>query len=272
MSGIELTWLGQAGFLLRGQNEGGVLIDPFFTLLEGRRSPPPMSIEALGPVSVVLVTHEHDDHLDLPFLLELRRRGQHPHVVVPAPIVASAIAAGLDAERVIPAKPGVPMQVGPVTVHAIPAVHGLGGGQEPVSYGFTSSANPSEGYRFLGYVVEFGGVRLYHAGDTLLYDGLSQHVKDLGVHVMCLPMNGRDPEREAKGIVGNMTAAEAATLAAAVRPHAVVPMHYDGFWNNLGDVGEFALVMQDAAAAAVLLLQPGQPFAFAVPTRMQQGR
>ncbi|MCY0869882.1 MAG: MBL fold metallo-hydrolase [Firmicutes bacterium] len=255
---MEITWLGQAGFLLRDDSDCAVLIDPFFTRLQGRRSPPPMSPEALPPVAVVLVTHEHDDHLDIPFLLELRRLGQQPYVVVPEPIVELAVSAGLDAQRVLPAKPDVPVRAGALTVHAIPAVHGLGGGKEAVSYGFAPRSHPSGGYHFLGYVVELGGVRLYHAGDTLPYDGLAERVRDFGVNVMCLPINGRDPNRESQGIVGNMTPAEAASLAVAVRPNVVIPMHYDGFWNNLGDVGAFAREMESAGASALLVLQPGR--------------
>jgi len=39
MTGVTLTWLGQAGFLLRG---GGatVLVDPFLSNVDERRIPP----------------------------------------------------------------------------------------------------------------------------------------------------------------------------------------------------------------------------------------
>ena len=47
--------------------------------------------------------------------------------------------------------------------------------------------------------------------------------------VLFLPINGRDP---ARGVPGNMSAAEAVDLAAAVRPRFVVPHHYDMFTFN----------------------------------------
>ena len=46
---------------------------------------------------------------------------------------------------------------------------------------------------------------------------------------MFLPINGRDP---ARGVPGNMTAAEAVDLADRVRPRFVVPHHYDMFTFN----------------------------------------
>ena len=47
--------------------------------------------------------------------------------------------------------------------------------------------------------------------------------------VLFLPINGRDP---ARGVPGNMTAAEAVDLAARVRPRYLVPHHYDMFTFN----------------------------------------
>ena len=55
--------------------------------------------------------------------------------------------------------------------------------------------------------------------------------------VLFLPINGRDP---ARGVPGNMTAAEAVDLAARVRPRFVVPHHYDMFTFNTVPVEAFA--------------------------------
>jgi L-ascorbate metabolism protein UlaG (beta-lactamase superfamily) len=53
---------------------------------------------------------------------------------------------------------------------------------------------------------------------------------------MFLPINGRDP---ARGVPGNMTAAEAIDLANKVRPRFVVPHHYDMFTFNTVPVDVF---------------------------------
>ena len=61
-----------------------------------------------------------------------------------------------------------------MTVHPVPSRHGIGG-DEPVVYEFSSGASSlSDGgpVRFLGYVVEIGGIRFYHSGDCLVYPEL----------------------------------------------------------------------------------------------------
>jgi L-ascorbate metabolism protein UlaG (beta-lactamase superfamily) len=90
---------------------------------------------------------------------------------------------------------------------------------------------------YLGYVVESEGLRLYHSGDSLAYDGLADRLAGDRVDVLFLPINGRDP---ARGVPGNMSAAEAIDLAARVRPRFVVPHHYDMFTFNTVPVATFA--------------------------------
>src|SRR5262249_48751861 len=89
---------------------------------------------------------------------------------------------------------------------------------------------------YLGYVVESEGLRLYHSGDSLAYEGLPEQLGPERFDVMFLPINGRDP---ARGVPGNMTAAEAVDLAITVRPRFVVPHHYDMFTFNTVPVDVF---------------------------------
>jgi L-ascorbate 6-phosphate lactonase len=256
---LTLTWLGQAAFLLEAPATGErLLLDPFLSSRPDRRYPPPISVSSLVDVTAVLATHAHDDHLDMAFLRDLFAVGGRPQVVVPAPLVDSTVAQGIASHRVVGARPGQPLALGSAMVHPVPAYHGVGGDREPVAYGFHSLAG-EEGYPFLGYVVELGGVRLYHAGDTLVYPGQEETLKALAPHVLCLPINGRDAYREAQGIVGNMNEDEAARLALAVGAPWVIPMHYEGFANNLGDVGRFCRHFIDQAMVAVLLPARGRP-------------
>ena len=89
---------------------------------------------------------------------------------------------------------------------------------------------------YLGYVIEVEGLRLYHSGDTLFYDGLVEHLGDRPFDVLFLPINGRDP---ARGVAGNMSAAEAVALATVVRPRYLVPHHYEMFTFNTVPIGDF---------------------------------
>ena len=88
--------------------------------------------------------------------------------------------------------------------------------------------------RFLGFVIDAGGVRLYHAGDTIHFEGMESMLRDLAIDVGLLPINGRDPEREARGIVGNLSEREAAWLAREAGLDLLIPMHYDLFARNRG--------------------------------------
>ena len=82
---------------------------------------------------------------------------------------------------------------------------------------------------YLGFLFETAGVRCYHSGDTVAYDGLAKALGPQPIDALFLPINGRDPTR---GVAGNMSAAEAVVLAAQVRARVLVPHHYDMFTFN----------------------------------------
>jgi L-ascorbate metabolism protein UlaG (beta-lactamase superfamily) len=149
-----------------------------------------------------------------------------------------------------------------VTVHPVPALHGIGGDQ-PVAYEFAPDGGPA---RFLGYVVEIGGIRFYHAGDGLVYPELPTVLAALAPDVLMLPINGRDHMRESAGIVGNMNETEAAWLCAQVAPSYVIPMHYDAIEHNTGNPGHFTtMVHQSGSAAAIVIPSRTRPVILTVP-------
>lgn len=156
-------------------------------------------------------------------------------VVVPAPITDQVLALGVDPARVLGARDGTAVVDVPdgVRVTALPAEHGV---EVSDAYGFGRADGPGgrEPARFLGYVVEVGGVRVFHGGDTLWWDGMADRLRTAAVQVALLPINGRDRAREDQDFVGNLNAREAALLAAAAGVDLVVPMHWDVFAKNLG--------------------------------------
>ena len=54
----------------------------------------------------MLRTHEHVDHLDLPFLREFCAVNSGTRIVVPLPVVEIAVAGGIDRARLARAAPG----------------------------------------------------------------------------------------------------------------------------------------------------------------------
>ena len=153
--------------------------------------------------------------------------------VVPSPIVDMVTEAGVPADRVVGLQPGGSTDIGGLTVRAVPACHGV---TMDDAYGFGETL--SDGLvRFLGFVVDLGGVRIYHAGDTIHFDGMEDTLAGLAIDVALLPINGRDAEREGRGIVGNLDHREAAWLGSRIGAGVLVPMHYDLFARNLGFPG-----------------------------------
>jgi L-ascorbate 6-phosphate lactonase len=150
--------------------------------------------------------------------------------------VPVAAEAGLPRDRLVAARPGEPIAAGDVTVHPVPALHGV-----HVADAYTHGL-PGDGgqVRYLGFVLETPDGRLYHAGDTLRWPGQAELLADLGVQVALLPINGRDAAREARDIVGNLDGGEALALARDAAVPTVVPMHYDLMEGNLGDVEALA--------------------------------
>jgi L-ascorbate metabolism protein UlaG (beta-lactamase superfamily) len=226
---VLLWWLGQASFLLRGARRS-VLVDPYLTPSDRRLSAPPFAPSEVHSVDAVAITHEHGDHLDRECVIELARRLPDASWIAPRPIVDQLTTLGVEQGRVAGAQPGDEIDLDGATLHAIEAHHGV-----QTADAYDGGRALSGGLvRYLGYVLDFGGPRVYHSGDTLVYEGLAGAVARLRPDVALLPINGRDFFRESAGLVGNMSAGEAAQLAARTGADVLVPIHYDMFANNLG--------------------------------------
>ncbi|MGZ6545917.1 MAG: MBL fold metallo-hydrolase [Actinomycetota bacterium] len=227
-----LSWFGQASFAARG---GGmtVLFDPFLSPYDGRLHDSPLAPEECVGIDVVLCSHEHVDHLDVPSIDAIATASPDAVFVVPSPIVDMVTEAGAPSDRVVGMQPGGSMEIGGLTVQAVPACHGV---TMDDAYGFGESLSGGM-VRFLGFVIDLGGVRIYHAGDTIHFDGMEETLAPLGIDVALLPINGRDAERERRGIVGNLDHREAAWLGSRIDAGLLVPMHYDLFARNLGFPG-----------------------------------
>ena len=105
--------------------------------------------------------------------------------------------------------------------------------------------DPTLGFPFLGYVVEAGGITFYHAGDTIMYDGLLATLRQwTHFDALFLPINGRDAERFQTGCLGNFTFQEAVELAGDLRPSLAVPAHYDMFIGNQEDPQKFVRFLE----------------------------
>jgi L-ascorbate 6-phosphate lactonase len=240
---LELWWLGQAGFRLRDPAGGPrVFCDPFLSAHDSRTWQAPIDAAGLArDADVVLVSHEHIDHLDRP-TLQAAAADSHFTLVLPSPLVEEALSLGFPRERVIGAEPDHVLDIRGVHVHPVPARHGIN-----VADAYTFGENIGLGQvRYLGYVVEVGGVRLYHAGDCIPYERQVERLRALRPRIACLPINGRDFFRETEqNIVGNMDFREAARTASDMGADVLVPMHWELFPHNRGFPGDLVTFVAD---------------------------
>jgi L-ascorbate metabolism protein UlaG (beta-lactamase superfamily) len=178
----------------------------------------------LENIDLILASHKHSDHLDPGTIPDLLTSSPRALVVVPASIMAHAEQLGLPRKKLIGMDAGDKLERAGFRIHAVPSAH----------EGLDTDENGR--HLYLGFVIEAEGRRLYHSGDSLAYAGLVERLGTGPFDVLFLPINGRDP---ARGVPGNMTAAEAVDLAARLRPRFVVPHHYDMFTFNTVPVGDF---------------------------------
>ena len=75
--------------------------------------------------------------------------------------------------------------------------------------------------------------------------GRSKKVAAHRIDLAFVPINGRDDFRHRLQFEGNFTCEEAVAFAAAVRAGLTIPMHYDKFTLNTGDVNEFRRIAQE---------------------------
>jgi L-ascorbate metabolism protein UlaG (beta-lactamase superfamily) len=232
---LAVWWLGQSGFLIKSR-QGLLAIDLYLSehltkKYESTSRPhvrmmrAPVRGRDLHGVDLVLASHKHSDHLDPGTIPDLLMASPGAVIVLPESFIEHALQMGLPGERLVGVDAGDTIERAGFRARAVPAAH----------EGLDTDQNGR--HRYLGYVIESEEKRLYHSGDSLAYDGLAGWLGNESFDAIFLPINGRDP---ARGVPGNMTAAEAVDLAAAVRPRFVVPHHYDMFTFNTVPVHEFA--------------------------------
>jgi L-ascorbate 6-phosphate lactonase len=230
---VAIWWLGQASFVLKS-GQATYYIDPFLSPLDGRLVSPPFTAEEAPAADIIFCTHEHIDHLDCDAYRILAQNSPQARFIAPRPIVDQLEALGIAAERIVGVQPGEELDLVSCKVFPIAAMHGLQ--SPPAIYDF--GLEISNGlYRYLGYVIAIDGIHIYHSGDTLVYDGLIERLRELHIDVALLPMNGRNYFREQKNLIGNMDEREAVELAAMAGADLLIPTHYEMFAANLGRPG-----------------------------------
>ncbi|MFC1716673.1 MBL fold metallo-hydrolase [Candidatus Poribacteria bacterium] len=160
----------------------------------------PVSREAdyskLPSADLIMVTHEHSDHLD-PKAIEAVRKAETE--IVLTEICSEKVAGG------IVMKNGDVKTVGGLKVEAVPAYNIVHEREKGKPFHPKGNGN--------GYVVTFGDKRVYVAGDT---ENTPEMKKLKGIDVAFLPMN----------LPYTMTPEMVADAAKAFKPKIIYPYHF----------------------------------------------
>jgi L-ascorbate metabolism protein UlaG (beta-lactamase superfamily) len=232
---VKLWWLGQSGYLVKF-NDIHILIDPYLSdsltkKYEHTHKPHTrMSELVIDPaqlnfIDMVSSSHNHTDHLDGETLIPLIIANPGMKMIIPEAnrtFVTDRIK--MPPDYPIGMNDGQTVEIESVKFHGVPAAH-------------NEVERDEKGQcKYMGYVIEIGGKKIYHSGDTLLFPGLADLLIPFQLDLAILPINGNDP---ARGVAGNLSIDEAIQLGKETGAKLTIPCHYDMFTFNTADPSEF---------------------------------
>ncbi|WLW50668.1 MBL fold metallo-hydrolase [Streptomyces sp. YU58] len=257
-SGLRVTWLGHSSVLAEIDGHR-VLFDPvwgercspFAFAGPKRLHPVPVPLAALGPVDVVVISHDHYDHLDLPTIRALA--GTDTLFAVPLGVGAHLEHWGVSPDRLRELDWNETTKVGGLTLTATPARHFCGRGLRNTQHTLWAS-----------WVVAGDEHRIYHSGDTGYFEGFkdigAEHgpfdatMIQIGAYSEFWPDIHMTPE---EGVRAHLD-------LQGGRPHGVLlPIHWGTF--NLAthawaEPGEWTMDAGEEKGQAVASPRPGEPF------------
>jgi L-ascorbate 6-phosphate lactonase len=262
---LAIWGLGQIGLLIQGP-DARIIIDPCLSEIvyedtkdeaNKRAFPPPIEADQVTGIDYYLMTHDHIDHFDPLTVGEIMKAS--PGVKM---VTTDWVREGLEEFNPAPGQVMVPEALKPITlpgtsakITVVPSAHYDRGYEE------------GRGYRWVGFLIEWNGVTLYHMGDTIIYDGYIDTLKGLPTpDVAMVPVNGRDYFRESVGFIGNLHPEEGVQLASELGWGLVLVGHNDLYRPNTIPMGQiFETFTKFAPRQKVKYLQPGELLYFVKP-------
>ncbi|WP_420842832.1 MBL fold metallo-hydrolase [Desulfovibrio mangrovi] len=234
------TWLGWNTMLIQ-MSGMAILTDP---VLSHRASPTglwgparlhdvPCGVSDLPDIDVVLISHDHYDHLDRTTIRALRRTGAA--FVVPSGVGRILRRWGVSAERIHELRWWEDFTIGGITLTATPARHYSGRGLADryaslwASWGISDSSH-----------------KVFFGGDTGYFDGFSEIAERLGpFDVTMLPIGAYS--RYWKDV--HLTPEQAVKVHKDLEGGVLIPIHYATFNLALHDWHEPLVRCLEAAKA-----------------------
>lgn len=152
---IEVWWIGHATVLIHLYDKW-IFTDPNFSSRTGtvvkRLAEPGIALESIRPVDVILISHNHFDHLDAP---SLERLAGSRHIFAPRSGFTYIPKGVAHIEHRV--SDGYSHEEDGLKITAVPVAHF--GGRLGVD-------NLWDGEPYTGYMIEYRGVTIFFAGDT----------------------------------------------------------------------------------------------------------
>ncbi len=255
----RITYIGHATVLLELSGLR-IITDPVLRsrVAHLRRHGPGPSPKVTERLDALLISHLHHDHADRPSLRSIRSE---------TPVLASP-GAGRFLERcgfttVLELAPGQSTRVGGVQITAVEASHGHGPPR-------THRHSEAVGFHLSG------SSRVYFAGDTDLFEGMSALDDELDLAL--LPVWGWGPSLGP----GHLDPERAARAAALLSPQVAVPIHWGSFFplglapllprRLVTPPNEFAIWCEKLAPQVeVRILLPGEASSLSMPGKGRYG-
>ncbi|MBD3255493.1 MAG: MBL fold metallo-hydrolase [Candidatus Lokiarchaeota archaeon] len=228
---IHITWIGQAGFILKF-NQKLLIIDPYLSdylskKYKGSLFPHvrlmdiPIDPQKINNLDFILSSHAHSDHMDPETITLLSETNPDVKIIVPSADINEAIRRGAKKNQIVPANDGKNLSFeNQIDIIGIAAAHE------------TLKVNDEGEHHFLGYVFNLGGIKIYHSGDCVPYEGLVEKLRKQEIDLALLPINGRDEYRLKNGIAGNFIIPEVLELCKVANIKFIIVHHFGMFAYN----------------------------------------
>lgn len=217
---LGIWWIGQAGFVIKTSTGRIICIDPYLsnschTILKQfgygfKRMTPSLIGDRDVIFNELLISHNHPDHLDKESIPGLCDNTETVIYADYESIEDSKEIVNND-NKLRCIRPEEIIDFGEYKLMAVKADHGEG----------CKAA--------LGFVLDFGFVKVYYAGDTCFSTEIIKRIADIKPEISLLPINGA---------FGNLNSLEAVKFAEEIGTKVMIPYHYWMFPMHFGNPGE----------------------------------